>query len=391
MTTQPRTAPSGQPGAVAADASALRDRSQQTRDPRAQDELTWPDLTATLLTGDHLTASDTSWAMNEVMQGRATPVQLAGFLMALRAKGESTEEMSGLADAMLANAVRIDVDADAVDIVGTGGDRQSTVNVSTMAGMVCAGAGVRVLKHGNRASSSKSGTADVLEQLGVRLDLTPEQVAQVADEVGITLLFAQVFHPAMRHAAVARRELALPSAFNLLGPLTNPAQPRVSAIGVADAAAAPLVAGVFAARLRRAMVFRGEDGLDEFTTTGPSRLWWVNDGHVAEFTVNPLELGVPRATMDQLRGGDAAHNAQVCRDVLTGQPGPVRDLVTLNAAVALLAADGFDGTHDGLVAGLAAGLDRARASIDSGSAAGVLQRWIDATQAIAGGNEPATS
>ena len=342
----------------------------------------WPDLIATLLLRQDLSSHDTEWAMNEVMAGSATPVELTGFLVALRAKGESIEEMSGLAQAMLANALPVHIDADAVDIVGTGGDRQSTVNVSTMAGLVCAGDGLRVVKHGNRASSSKAGTADVLEALGIRLDLTPEQTASVADEVGITLLFAQIFHPAMKHAAMARRELAVPTAFNLLGPLTNPAQPIASAIGVADASAAPLMAGVFAAQRRRAMVFRGEDGLDEFTTTAPSRLWWISDGRVSEFVVDPVDLGLPRTGLESLRGGDADHNAQVCRDLFAGKVGPVRDLVTLNAAVAMLAYEGFDGTQSGLMSGLSSRLERARRVLDAGAATSVLDRWVAHTQAF---------
>lgn len=207
---------------------------------------TWTDLTAALIAGRDLTTHETSWAMDAVMSGLSTPVQLAGFLVALRAKGETIEELGGLADAMLAHALRFEVDGPCVDIVGTGGDRAHTVNISTMAAVVLAGAGLTVVKHGNRAASSSSGAADVLEVLGIRLDHTPQRVAELATEVGITFCFANVFHPAMRHAAAARSGLGLPTAFNLLGPLTNPAQPRATAVGVADGRMAPLVAGVLA-------------------------------------------------------------------------------------------------------------------------------------------------
>jgi len=264
-----------------------------------------------------------------------------------------------------------------VDIVGTGGDRASTVNISTMASLVVAGAGVRVVKHGNRAASSKCGSADVLEALGVRLDLPPERVQQLASDVGITFCFAQVFHPAMRHAAVPRRELGVATAFNFLGPLTNPAQPDASAIGVADARLAPLVAGVLAARRTSSLVFRGGDGLDELTTTGPSTVWWVRDGEVTELVLDPLDLGVPRASMEDLRGADPQFNARVVRELLAGERGPVRDAVLLNAAAALVAAGGRAGT---LEEQMAEAIEEAARSVDSGAAADVLDRWIRATE-----------
>lgn len=341
--------------------------------------LTWPDLTAALIQGEDLSQAETAWAMGEIMAGEASPVQITGFMVALRAKGESVDEFAGLVEAMMANAVRIDVPGPAVDIVGTGGDRQGTVNVSTMAGLVAAGAGARVVKHGNRAASSKSGTADVLEALGVRLDLAPERVAEVATECGMTLCFAQVFHPALRHAAIARRELALPTAFNFLGPMTNPAQPLASAVGCADARMAPVMAGVLAARGRRALVFRGSDGLDELTTTGTSDIWWVRDGQVTAGLLDPADLGIARADLDDLRGGTPAENAEVVRRVLGGEPGPVRDIVILNAAAALVALDDTGTGTRGLVDALEPAIARARESIDSGAAADVLTRWVAAT------------
>jgi anthranilate phosphoribosyltransferase len=281
---------------------------------------------------------------------------------------------------MLAHAVPVHVSGPVVDVVGTGGDRANTVNISTMAALVVAGTGLRVVKHGNRAASSACGSADVLEALGVRLDLTPDAVGRVAETAGITFCFAQVFHPAMRHAAVARRELGVPTAFNFLGPLTNPARPAATAVGVADLRTAPLVAGVLAARGTCALVFRGQDGLDELTTSGPSDVWLTDGGTVRPLVLDPAELGVPAAGVDRLRGADAAYNAQVVRDVLAGSRGPVRDAVLLNAAAALVAARGALPTDaSGLVDALREGMSRAAASVDSGAAADVLHRWVEAT------------
>jgi anthranilate phosphoribosyltransferase len=337
----------------------------------------WPQLLADLLARRDLSAQDTAWVMDQTMSGEASPVQLAGFLVALRAKGETVEELRGLAEQMIAHAVRIEVPGECVDIVGTGGDRAHTVNISTMASFVVAGAGHRVVKHGNRAASSACGAADVLEELGVRLDLEPIRVAEVAVEVGITFCFAQVFHPAFRHSAVPRRELGVPTAFNFLGPLTNPAQPSASAVGVADLRMAPLVAGVLAARGVSALVFRGEDGLDELTTTGPSRVWEVSAGVVREDRIDPADLGLPRGRLEDLRGSDAPFNAAVARALLAGKQGPVREAVLLNAAAALAAAGVGSGD---LASRLAAGLEEAARSIDSGAAAGVLERWVAATR-----------
>jgi anthranilate phosphoribosyltransferase len=241
---------------------------------------TWPRLINALINGTDLTAGSTEWAMNSIMSGAASPAQVAGFLVALRAKGETVDELAGLVEAMIANANPIDIAGEKLDIVGTGGDQQNTVNISTMAALIAAGAGAKVVKHGNRAASSASGSADVLEALGVRLDLPIPRVALNAEEAGITFCFAQVFHPSMRHAAVARRELGVPTAFNFLGPMTNPANVQASAVGVANERMAPLVAGVLAKRGSRGLVFRGNDGLDELTTTGPSRVWEIRNGEV---------------------------------------------------------------------------------------------------------------
>ena len=315
--------------------------------------------------------------MDTIMSGEATPAQIAGFLVALSAKGETVEELSGLVDAMLAHAKPIGISGQKLDIVGTGGDQLNTVNISTMAALVAAGAGAKVVKHGNRAASSSSGSADVLEALGVRLDLTIDEVARNAEEAGITFCFAQVFHPSFRHTAVPRRELAVPTAFNFLGPLTNPAKVQASAVGVANARMAPLVAGVLAQRGSRGLVFRGNDGLDELTTTGPSTVWEIRDGSVSEMTFSPQDLGISLATVEQLRGGNAEVNAAVVRDVLAGKEGPARDAVLLNAAAGLVA---FDESADGpFVDRMKTAFARAAASIDTGAAAAVLEKWVSLT------------
>jgi anthranilate phosphoribosyltransferase len=347
------------------------------------DGFTWPGLLTRLIAGNDLNAEQTRWAMGQVMAGEASPVQLAGFLVALRAKGETVDELTGLAEEMLAHAHRISVPGRCVDVVGTGGDLLQTVNISTMAALVVAGAGVRVVKHGNRAASSSTGTADVLEALGLRLDHPPARVAELAEEVGITFCFAPVFHPSMRHAGPVRRELGTPTAFNFLGPLTNPAQPAAAAIGAPDARMASLMAGVLAARGTSALVFRGHQGLDELAATGPAQVWWVSGGDVAEHSIDAVaDLGRAPVTVEELRGGDAATNADVVRRVLAGEAGPVRETVLLNAAAALVADGSLPGTDDGdLVARLRAGLGHAAAAVDSGGAAAVLGRWVAASQA----------
>jgi len=343
--------------------------------------MTWPTIFTSLLSGKDLGTTESAWAMDQVMSGEASPAQVAGFLVALRAKGETVDEMRGLADMMLAHASRITVEGTTLDIVGTGGDRAHTVNISTMAALVAAASGVRVVKHGNRAASSSSGSADVLEALGINLALSPPEVAAVAERAGITFCFAQQFHPAMRHAASARADLGIGTAFNFLGPLTNPAQPTYAAIGVADARMAPLMAGVFAGRGKDAVIFRGDDGLDELTVCTTSRIWWVRSGGVREYSLDPASVGLERHPLESLRGADAAYNAQVVRDVFAGSLGPVRDAVVLNAgvALALTVPDRGESEADFILA-LQAGMDRAGAAIDDGSANSVLQRWVAATR-----------
>jgi anthranilate phosphoribosyltransferase len=341
----------------------------------------WPELLSALLRREDLAADDTAWAMDQIMSGDASPAQIAGFVVALRAKGETVDEMDGLVRTMLEHATTIDVPGRIMDIVGTGGDRAHTVNISTMSTIVVAATGAKVVKHGNRAASSSCGTADVLEELGVPLDLTPDQVVRVAEEAGVTFCFAPVFHPALRHAAVPRRELGIPTTFNFLGPLANPARPQVQAVGVADRRMAQIIAGVLARRGVRALVFRGDDGLDELTTTTTSTVWQVRDATVTQHTVDPAALGLPYAEPSALRGGDAPYNARVVRGLLDGEKGPVRDAVLLNSAAALAA---LDDAPVPLVAALRSGLLRAADAIDSGAAARTLERWVAVARAVAG-------
>ncbi|WKU07636.1 anthranilate phosphoribosyltransferase [Micromonospora sp. HUAS LYJ1] len=346
-------------------------------------ERTWPHLLNALLRGDELSTADTAWAMNEIMAGAAVPAQIAGFAIALRAKGETPAELAGLVEAMLGNAVPVTLPEElrrtSVDVVGTGGDLAHTVNISTMTALVVAGAGVRVVKHGNRAASSLCGTADLLEFFGVPLDLGPEQVTRCVAEAGIGFCFAARFHPGMRHAGPVRREIGVPTAFNFLGPLTNPARPHAGAVGCFDARMAPVMAEVFARRGDSVIVMRGEDGLDEFTTAAPTRVWVAQQGTVREALLDAADLGVPRSTLADLRGGDAAHNAAVARRLLAGETGPVRDAVLVNSAVALATQAPLDGD---LTEAVRAGMARAAESVDSGAAATVLERWVDVARSL---------
>jgi anthranilate phosphoribosyltransferase len=347
-------------------------------DPRT----TWPALLNALLTGQSLSADETTWAMQEIMSGQATDVQIAGFVVALHAKGETVAEVSGLATGMLAHSTPVPVRGPAVDLVGTGGDQRHTVNISTMGAIVAAAAGVPMVKHGNRAASSSCGAADVLEELVIVLNLSPAATAEVAAEVGITFCFAPLFHPAMRYASRARSELGTPTVFNFLGPLTNPARPTAQAVGVFHPRLAGITAGVFAERGCSSLVFRGDDGLDELTTTSTSAVWVVRDGTATETVFDPADLGIPRATPDDLRGADARHNARVARAVLAGETGPVRDIVALNAAAALVAAEGTP-PAERLTEAMRAAYTRALEAIDSGHGAALLDRWTELTQRLA--------
>ncbi len=342
----------------------------------------WPNILNSLLEGRDLSVADAAWSMEQIMLGEASPSQLGAFLVALRAKGETVDEIVGFRDAILEQAVALPVNPMALDIVGTGGDKFNTVNISTMASIVCAAAGVPVVKHGNRAASSASGSSDVLGELGIDLSRDATRVAQVFKETGITFAFAAAFHPGFRHVALTRKELGIPTVFNYLGPLCNPARPEASAVGVADLDRVPLFVGVFQTRGATALVFRGDDGLDEMTTTGHSHVWEVSRGLVTEHDIDPRDLGIQRAQLSDLVGGSPQHNADIVHSVLAGEPGPIRDIVLLNAAAGLVA---FDLANDASQVQVAI-VDRFRnklavaaEAIDSGVATAKLSAWIAAT------------
>jgi anthranilate phosphoribosyltransferase len=333
----------------------------------------WPQLLTALIRGEDLKADDTAWVMEEVIKGDALPSRLGAFLVALRAKGETAEELAGLAQAIVRNALPVNVRTDAVDIVGTGGDQAHTVNISTMAAIVVAGAGVPVVKHGGRAVSSACGSADVLSELGIPLDTGPEEVERCVAEAGIGFCFAPRFHAGLRHAAPTRRELGVPTAINFVAPLTNPAQPRSGAVGCADVRMARVLAETFAHRGSSVLVVRGEDGLDEVTVTAPTRIWDTRDGRVNEQVIDMRDFGIRPAALEDLTGGDATHNAAVVRRVLAGERGAIRDAVVVNAAAAIVA---HEGPGD-LTERFGRALGRAEEAIDSGLAERTLAVWVE--------------
>ena len=344
---------------------------------------TWPSILGSLVEGDDLSISDAEWAMRSVVAGEATSAQVAGLLVALRIKGETVDEIVGFRDAALAASLPLDVSPDVLDIVGTGGDPYGAVlNISSVASVIAAASGVPVVKHGNRGASSASGASDLLAELGVNLEISPQRVAEVLSETGITFAFAALFHPGFRHAGPTRRELGISTLFNILGPLCNPARPNASAVGVASLERVPLVVGVFQTRGATALVYRGDDGIDKLTTTGHSHIWEVSRGFVAEHDLDPADLGIARADIQSLLGSDAAHNASVARGVLAGEPGPVRDVVLLNAAAGLVSwelSQHPEQLQEPILERLASGLERAAASVDSGAAAAKLDEWVAAT------------
>ena len=335
----------------------------------------WPGVLGELTAGRDIDGRVAEAAMAEILAGNASPAQIAAYMVALRMKGETVEELGGLVDAMLAVAAVVPLadPLDTMDVVGTGGDRAHTINVSTIAAIVVAGAGARVCKHGNRAASSSCGAADVLEALGVVIDLDAEGVARCVDEAGMGFCFAPRFHPAFRHAGPPRRELGVATSFNVLGPMTNPGRVRRHLIGLADASMAERMLGVLADRGSvRALVVHGEDGLDELTTTTASTVTELRDGTITSWTLDPRELGLAPAHPDDLRGADADANAASARAILGGEPGPHRDIVVLNAAAALVVADVVDSVADGLVV--------AGEVIDDGRAAAALERLVEVSR-----------
>ncbi|HTJ32296.1 MAG TPA: anthranilate phosphoribosyltransferase [Dactylosporangium sp.] len=340
--------------------------------------VTWGSMLRRLLAGHDLSADAAAWAMGQVVRGEASPARLAALLVALRAKGETAAEIGGFAAALLDAAAAVPVPGPTLDIAGTGGDGTNAVNISTMAAIVAAAAGARVVKHGGRAASATSaGSADLVEQLGVPLDLPAAEHAAVATEAGITFLFAAQVHPGMRHASPVRRELGVPTVFNALGPLINPARPTHRLVGVADARLLPLLAEALRAGGARALVVRGDDGLDKLSTATTSQVYTVSGGTTRRETFDPAALGIPRPAPGALRGGDAGANARVVHALLAGQAGPVRDAVLLNAAAALTVAGDGDAP---LAERLCPHLDRCAAAVDSGAAATTLERWVAAAR-----------
>jgi anthranilate phosphoribosyltransferase len=336
----------------------------------------WPGVLSKLAAGEDLSAEETAAAMGEILEGAASPSQVAAFIFGLRCKGETAPELTGMLDAMLAVAERVPVPPELasrmVDTCGTGGDGAGTINVSTIAALVVAGAGVPVCKHGGRAASSRTGSADVLEALGVEIALGPRSVARCIEEAGIGFCFAPRYHPAMRHVVPTRRELGVPTAFNLLGPLANPGRARYQLVGVGDARAAARLASVLgAAGAERAWVVHGDDGLDELSTVAPSRVveWRAGAGGLRSFVVEPRSLGLDQAEPGALKGGGPERNAEAVRAVLSGEEGPHRDIALLNAAAALVIA--------GEASDLAEGLARAGESVDSGRALSCLERLVE--------------
>lgn len=345
---------------------------------------TWPVILESVIGGDDLTIGQAAWAMEEVMQGRAADAQLGALLVGLRAKGESVEEIIGFRDAVLANARPLPGGSEMLDIVGTGGDRLKTVNISTMASVLVAATGVPVLKHGNRAVSSLSGTGDVLQVLGlVPEDEDPAVVRSIFEEVGVSFAHAARFHPGFAHAAGVRKALGIPTVFNILGPLVHPARPEASALGVADRTMIDTFVGVYATRGATALVFRGEDGLDEVTTTGYTQIFEVSRGDVVEYSLDARELGIPRASIEDLRGGDPEHNARVVEAVFAGEIGPIRDIVRLNAAVGRVTWSlHLDPREKDLpmLARIDRELEIVTEALDDGRGAEKLQAWRSAVQ-----------
>lgn len=343
----------------------------------------WPEVFTALVAGKQLQTEQTQWAMREILDGRASAAQIAAFGVLMRAKDETPEEIQDLLSVMLDHATSVSVPGPVLDVVGTGGDRAHTVNVSTMSAIVVAAAGARVVKHGNRAASSKSGSADVLAALGVAVDLPAEAVGPTLEEVGIAFCFAPVFHPALRYAAQARKELGIATFFNILGPLANPARPAAALIGCAFEPMAAVMADVLRRQGVRALVVRGLDGLDEISTDGPTAVWDATGSSVTTTEVTPETFGVARSPLSALRGGDAARNAELAREVLAGGSGPVRDVVIANSAAAWAAWTALTAPDRPLTDRIDEGVSRVTRVLDNGAASDLLDRWIQVTQSMA--------
>lgn len=337
----------------------------------------WPRVLATVVGGTDLEEDTAAAVLSEIMGGEVDPARTAALLAGLRTKGESASEIAGFVRAMLDHVVPIELDGPLLDTCGTGGDGADTFNVSTVSALVVAAAGVPVAKHGNRSASSRCGSADLLEAWGVVIDLPPDAVATCVRELGIGFLFARTFHPAMRHVGPIRASLGIRTVFNILGPLSNPAGASHQIVGVSDVRLAPVMADALA-RLGKthALVFCGTDGLDELTTTGPSRMWEVRDGEVTASTFDPSDVGIAPARLADVQGGHVARNVEIADALLSGTPGAPADMVALNAGAALYAADVADSIGDGVA--------RARDVLASGSAASLRDRWVARSQQLAG-------
>lgn len=344
----------------------------------------WPELIAIALENEDLSAEQARWAMDQVMTGSANDVSLGGLLVALSAKGESLGEVRAFSESILAHANKLDVSHDVLDIVGTGGDRSGTVNISSMASIVVASTGVPVLKHGNRAVSSRSGSSDFFEALGVDLGASPERVAEILEETGIGFAFAPMYHPGFKYAGPVRKALGVPTVFNFLGPLCNPARPKMNAIGVASERRVEVVAELLQQRGDVGLVFRGEDGLDELTTTGPSVIWEVTEEGIEEYEFDPTDLDIAPADLEDLVGGDAETNVEIADEFFDGKEGSVRDIVLLNAAAGLVSAMIYhepESIEDDLTDRLGDAFDVAAEAVDSGAAKAKLDEWVAAFDA----------
>jgi len=341
---------------------------------------TWPSILETLTNGLDLQINSAQWAMNEILQGNSEVAEIKEFLLALKSKGEIADEVNAFVDVMYQHSAPIEISERAVDTVGTGGDGANTINISTTAAIVAAAAGAKVIKHGNRAASSKSGSADLLQALGVNIDLDGAEVKKTFDEIGIGFCFAPKFHPAMRFAAPARKELGVPTIFNILGPLANPAKPKAAAIGVANDRMHLLMAEVLSNKGVDGFVFRGDDGLDEITLATSTSVLTIGQAEISSDLIDPLDFGVERAPISALVGGDAEFNAKITRAIFDGERGAPRDAVALNAAAAIAAYRGEfakslkERIHEGYLEAIRA--------IDSGAANQLLSNWVAASQRL---------
>jgi anthranilate phosphoribosyltransferase len=342
----------------------------------------WPALLGKVISGDSLTVAEAAKTMRSVMNNELSEARLAGLLVALKSRGETVDEVVGFRDAILEAAEPIKISTDAVDIVGSGGDPIGVINVSSIASIVVAASGIPVIKHGNRAASSASGANDVLTELGINIGLDSERVAKVFAEIGLTYINAMVFHPGFKNAANTRGQLGIPTIFNVLGPLCNPARPEANALGMAQAERIPLVVGLYQQRGATALVYRGEDGIDKLTTTGHSRVIEVSRGSVTEHDFDPREIGFTFSSLESIRGGSPAENASLALRVLKGEPGAARDIILLNSAAGIIAHRLSHNPAEreiSFVERMSDAVEVARVAIDSGAAKSKLDAWVSAT------------